>query len=75
MKIYKEVPINEFKFWGGAGDNVKHLFYSEIVTIESILEELYPDGMTETQLNDIFWFKRDRIAEWLGYPDFETMID
>ena len=36
---------------------------------EDILEELYPDGIDETTINDLFWFDRDVIASWLGYED------
>lgn len=75
MKIYKDESIRRFEFWGGAKNNVNHLMYDEMGTIESILKVLYPEGMTETELNNLFWFGRDTIAEWLGYSDFETMIE
>lgn len=75
MKIYKDESIRRFEFWGEAKDNVNHLMYDEMDTIESILKVLYPEGMTETELNTLFWFGRDKIAEWLGYSDFETMIE
>ena len=34
--------------------------------LENILEELYPDGMTETELNDLLWFDSESVYEWLG---------
>lgn len=34
--------------------------------LEQILEEIYPEGMTETELNDLLWFESDMIYEWLG---------
>ena len=37
------------------------------------MEDIYPDGIDETQLNDIFWFDDDFMAECLGYNDFETL--
>lgn len=43
--------------------------------IEEILEDLYPDGMDETAVNDLFWFDNDTIAEWLGYTDFDELIE
>lgn len=34
--------------------------------MESILEDIYPEGMEETAINDIFWFEFDTVLEWLG---------
>jgi hypothetical protein len=74
MKVYAEKRLVDFEFWSGALDRVKYLTYNELEQIESILEELYPDGMSETQINDIFWFEEDWIAEMLGYEDFEAIM-
>ena len=40
-----------------------------------MLEELYPEGMEEVEVNDFFWFEDDTIAEWLGYSSFEEIIE
>ena len=74
MKLYKEESIGTFDFWSGAKDTAEYLTEDEMNTIEGILEELFPDGMSETELNDLFWFEDDTIAEWLGYNDFETIM-
>lgn len=74
MKIYKEESLTNFEFWSGARDRVKYLTYNELEEIEYILEELYPDGVDETTINDIFWFEEDTIAEWLGYNNFEEIM-
>lgn len=34
---------------------------------------MYPDGMSETELNDLLWFEDDTIAEWLGFEDWEAL--
>ena len=34
--------------------------------VEHNLEEIYPDGIDETTINDIFWFDFDQICVWLG---------
>lgn len=73
MKIYKEVSGYEFDFWSGAKDRVNYLTYDEIEKVFSILEEIYPEGMSETEVNDFFWFEEDTIAEWLGYNSFEEI--
>lgn len=75
MKIFKEESLINFKFWSGAKDTVKYLTEDEINTIESILEDSNPDGMSETEINDFFWFESDTIAEWLGYADFDELMD
>ena len=74
MKIYTETSLTDFDFWSGARDTVKYLTYDEMEQIEAILEDIYPDGMTDTQINDIFWFEDDWIAEMLGYEDFEAIM-
>ena len=75
MKIYTEESLKNFEFWSGAKDTVKYLTDDELDTIEEILEDVYPEGMSETQINDIFWFEDDWIAEILGYNDFEEIMN
>lgn len=74
MKIYAEKSLNDFDFWSGAVDTVNYLTYEEIEQIEGMLDELYPDGMDETSINDFFWFEDDMIAEWLGYSSFDEIM-
>ena len=73
MKVYKEVSGYEFEFWSGAKDRANYLTYDEIEKVFSILEEIYPEGMSEMEVNDFFWFEEDTIAEWLGYNSFEEI--
>ena len=75
MKIYTEESLKNFEFWSGAKDTVKYLTDDELDTVEKILEDIYPEGMSETQINDIFWFEDDWIAEILGYNDFEEIMN
>ena len=71
MKVYKEINLRNFKFWSGAKDNAETLTSEQLDIVESILEDAYPDGMEETQINDFFWFDFDTIREWLGIKDEE----
>ena len=73
MKIIKEDSLRNFDFWSDARDRVKYLSDEDFDQIEETLEEIYPDGMTETEINDLFWFDEDTIAEWLGYSDWEEL--
>lgn len=74
MRIYREIPLTEFEFWAGGKDTVEELTDSELEQIEQILEEIYPEGMDEFEVNDLLWFERDLIAEWLGYEDFDEIM-
>lgn len=75
MTITSEKSLRDFEFWSGAKETVKYLTMDELDTIEAILEDLFPDGMNETELNDLFWFDDDTIAEWLGYSSFEEIME
>ena len=66
MKLYKEESISNFDFWSGAADNASKLTDKELDQVESVLEELYPDGMSATELNDLFWFDFETVLEWIG---------
>jgi len=66
MKIIKEESLTNFEFWSGAKDNVKELTFEELEKIEEELNEIYPEGMEETQINDLFWFDFGYICELIG---------
>ena len=34
---------------------------------------MYPEGMTETQLNDLLWFDSESVYEWLGIRSEEQI--
>ena len=72
MKIYYENK-QDFNFWSGAKDNVKYLTEDDFSTIELVLEEMYPDGIEETVLNDFFRFDMDEVSKILGYDDFDDL--
>lgn len=74
MKMATEKSLRDFQFWSGAKDRAEKLSGSQLDEIEEQLEELYPEGMDETQINDLFWFDFDTVAEWLGYEN-EEMFD
>jgi len=71
MKITTEQSISDFKFWSGAKDNAAELTFSQLNEVESILEDLYPEGIDETQLNDLFWFDFETVKDWLSITDEE----
>ena len=73
MKIYKEESLSGFEFWSGAKDFAEKLTDNEFDQIEVILTELYPDGMDETELNDLFRFEPETVCDWLGLDYDEVM--
>ena len=73
MKVYKEVDLSRFDFWSGAKETAKRidekLGEDGWRQLEAILEDAYPDGIDETQLNDLLWFEPETVYEWLGIED------
>lgn len=76
MKITKEVTTkNDFNFWSGAVYTVDELTDEEFEQVINELDLTYPEGMTETELNDLFWFEDDFVAVLLGYNNWEELED
>ena len=71
MKVYSEINLRDFEFWSGAKSNAETLTSEQLAMVESILEDAYPDGISETKINDLFWFDFDTIREWLDIEDKE----
>ena len=73
MKIYKEInSLLEFEPWCGAKSTWKKLVDHDCAerAIE-ILEESYPEGLSETAFNDILWFEFEWLYKMLGLPTDE----
>lgn len=71
MYIQTYIQLKDFDFWSGALVTRHLLTDDEMDYLEDILMDLYPDGIDETELNDIFWFDDEFIANSLGYDDYE----
>lgn len=71
MTITTEQSLTNFQWWGKAKDNAAELTYSQLEQLENILDDIYPNGMTETQVNDLMWFEFETIKEWLGIEETE----
>lgn len=67
MKIIKEYTLGQFSPWSGAVSTLERVKEEgKLEQLESTLEDLYPDGIGETELNDLLWFDEDSVFEWLG---------
>ena len=70
MKITSEMSLRDFQAWSGAKDTLNKLIeLDKCDELEFILDDLYPDGLTDTQLNDILWFDDEWIYETLGIEE------
>lgn len=73
MKIYSEKSLENFEAWSGAIDTLNKVReIGKCDELEAILENLYPDGMRETELNDLLWFEPETVFEWLGIEEEEN---
>jgi hypothetical protein len=67
MKTYTETTLRNFNAWSGAKDTKELILENRKEDeFDTLIEELYPDGLSETQLNDILWFEEDWICEMLN---------
>ena len=71
MKVYSEINLRDFEFWSGAKLNAETLTSEQLDMVDSILEELYPYGMNETEINNFFGFGFDTIRKWLSINNEE----
>ena len=56
--------LNDFDFWGGATsrwEEIQELRLEDDVM--AMIEDQYPDGLTETELNDLILFEFDDFIE------------
>ena len=74
MTITYELDLNSFEAWSGAKETLERIQREgKCAELENVLEELYPDGMTETELNDLLWFEPETVYEWLGIRSEEQI--
>lgn len=73
MKTFNEnMTLVDFDAWSGAKDTKKTIIDADkSEEFDSLIEELYPDGLSETQLNDLLWFDSEWIFECLGISEEE----
>ncbi|QDK04684.1 hypothetical protein FK482_0062 [Listeria phage LP-013] len=70
VKIISE-GLESYNPWSGAVANYEIIQEKGLLDVfESLLEEWYPEGLTETQVNDILWFDED-LFSYLGIEEEE----
>ncbi len=74
MKIYQELDLDHFEAWSGAVCTLERIREEDKTReLESILEELYPEGMSASELNDLLWFESEGVYGWLGIKTDEEL--
>lgn len=74
MKLYRELDLTRFEPWSGAVDTYNTICNAEKLNdLEFLLEELYPERIEETQLNDLLWFESEWLLESLGINEEEEI--
>ena len=68
MKTFNNnVSLVNFTTWSGATYTKQTILdANKSEEFDSMIEELYPDGLSETSLNDLLWFEDEWIYETLG---------
>ena len=66
LKIYVDTTAN-YKPWCGAVSTYETIAEEDkLDDLDFLLEELYPEGISESHLNDILWFESDWVFAKLG---------
>ena len=79
MIIKTEMSLENFEAWSGAVDTLNRIKDEDkCEEVERFLEELYPEGMTDTELNDLLWYESETVYGWVGirtYDDIKQEIE
>lgn len=68
MKLVMD--FSNFKPWSGAVETWERIEEAgKVDELEFILDDVYPDSMSDTELNDLLWFEPETVFEWLGIED------
>ena len=70
MKVYKDMSIMDFDAWSGAVDTKKKIVEAgKEEAFDELIEEIFPDGIDETKLNDILWFESEWVYDAVGLDE------
>ena len=72
MKVISEVSLWSFEGWSGAEETIQVIIGNDKAEeFEQLIEELFPEGIDETHLNDLLRFEDSWIFEMLGISEEE----
>lgn len=68
--------FDSYSPWSGAEGTYRRIADAgKLGELEDWLEEMYPDGIGETELNDLLWFDADEVLSAMGLSDEEEDED
>ena len=67
MIIIDEINFEDFKPWSGAVDAFNRICdEGDTEAVENYIEDMYPDGISDSALNDWLWFAPEDLYEAAG---------
>lgn len=76
MRVHTELTLRQFDAWSGAKDTKQAIIDAgKEDEFEALIEDLYPDGIDETALNDLLWFEDEYLFECLGIEEEDEEED
>ena len=70
MKIISEKNLRDFDAWYGAKKTKKLILDAGLEEeFEELINQCCPEGISDTNLNDILWFDRDWVLQILGIEE------
>ena len=65
MKTFNDnTTLSDFNAWSGAKDTKETILNAgKEDNFDTLIDELYPEGLSETSLNDLLWFETDWLYE------------
>ena len=76
MKIICDYSLSRFPAWSGAVDTKERIIAeNKEDAFESLVNDLFPDGCTDTELNDYLWFEEESIYSDLGIDSDDEDLD
>ena len=67
MKVYEELSLKDFESWSGATETKNKIIQEgKEEEFEELIEELFPNGVSATELNDLLWFDQEYVLNALG---------
>ena len=65
MKLIMD--FSDYQPWAGAIDTYALIdCHNKLEELDNLITECYPEGLTETELNDILWFEDEWVLSSLG---------
>lgn len=76
MKVFIEMDLYDFKAWQGGASTLRWLEdIDKLDEVQEMIEEGFPDGISECDLNDLLWFDVEVIEDWIGESYEEWLTD